>query len=289
MIKMIKKSVNLCQLSDSTYAFIFPEYEDLGNAGIVETDDGFVVIDNDVRTVDQLLTTLPQIADKPVKFVINSHHAFDHSSANCILAGKGATIIASERCREEMIRWGEENFKLWSVREPYIKKILEEKGITVALPHITFDHELHLDLGGERIELYYYGHAHTPGDCIVYLPQNQILFGGDILWFGFYPNVKEANVQNLIKVAGRILEFQVKYYIPGHGHITSDKNEVVSMRDFLAFLSEKIGEMVKAGKSFDEVKGLEGTMENEHQNWRGRRFLTRAVDLIYKSLTAPVR
>ena len=286
---MIKKSENLYQLSDSTYVFIFPTYEDLGNAGIVATEEGVVIIDNDVRTVDQLFATLPQIAAKPVKFVINSHHAFDHTSANCILAERGVTIIASERCREELIRWGEENFRLWSGREPYIKKILEEKGITVALPHITFDHELHLDLGGERLELYYYGHAHTPGDCIIYLPKDQILFGGDILWFGFYPNVREANVPNLIKVADRILEFPVKYYIPGHGHISSDRGEVVRMRDFLDFLYKKIGEMVKEGKGFEAVKSLEGPIANEYQSWRGRRFLTRAIDLIYRSLAESLR
>jgi len=85
---MIKKSENLYQISDSTYVFLFPTYEDLGNAGIVETDEGVVVIDNDVRTVDQLFATLPQIAAKPVKFLINSHHAFDHTSANCVFARK---------------------------------------------------------------------------------------------------------------------------------------------------------------------------------------------------------
>ncbi|MFB3884960.1 MAG: MBL fold metallo-hydrolase [Thermodesulfobacteriota bacterium] len=286
---MIKKSENLYQLSDSTHAFIFPQYEDLGNAGIVETKDGFVVIDNDVRTVDQLFSTLPQISAKPVKFVINSHHAFDHTSANCKFAQKGTMIVGSEKCREELIRWGEENFRAWSEREPYIRKILEDKAITVALPHITFDHELHLDFGGERIELYYFGHAHTPGDCVIYLPEDQILFGGDILWFGFYPNVKEADVPNLIKVADRILEFPVRYYIPGHGHVSSDRAEVVKMRDFLDSTYKRIAEMIKRGKSFEEIKLLEGSIDKEHQDWRGKRFLTRAVNLIYQSLIGQAR
>ena len=72
------------------------------------------------------------------------------------------------------------------------------------------------------MELYYYGHAHTPGDIVIYLPQDQILFAGDLLWFGFFPNVREANVPNQIKVVNRILEFPVKYYVPGHGHISDE-------------------------------------------------------------------
>ncbi|UCF55991.1 MAG: MBL fold metallo-hydrolase [Deltaproteobacteria bacterium] len=281
---MIKETENLYQLSDSTYMFIVPIYEDLGNAGIVKTDEGVVVIDTDVRTVDQFFATLPQITDKPVKFLINSHHAFDHTSANCVFAQKGVTIIGSERCRQEMIRYGEHNFKRWSDREPYVKKILEEKAITVALPHITFDHELQLHLGGETLELFYYGHAHTPGDIIIYLPKDQILFAGDLLWVGFFPNVREANVPNQVRVLDRILEFPVKYYIPGHGNITSDRGEVIRLRNFLEFLYERINDMVRDGQSLEEVRTLEDSLGREHPDWQGRKFLTRAIEVIYQSL-----
>lgn len=281
----IKKTENLYQLSDSTYAFIFPQYEDLGNAGIVKTEEGVVVIDTDVRTVDELFATLPKITNKEVKFLINSHHAFDHTSANCIFAQQGVMIIGSEKCREAMIHHGELNFKRWSTREASIKKILEEKAITVALPHITFDHELKLNLGGETIELFYYGHAHSPGDIFIYLPKDQILFAGDLLWTGFFPNVREANVPNQIKVVNRILEFPIKYYISGHGHITSDRNEIIRMRDFLKLLYNSINTMVKEGKNIEEIKPLENQLAQEHSDWRGRRFLATAIEVIYQSLT----
>ncbi len=284
---MIKKTENLYQLSDSVYGFIFPQYEDLGNAGIVVTDEGVVIIDTDVRTVDQLFATLPQLTDKPVRFVINSHHAFDHTSANCFFDKRGATIIGSKRCREELMRHGEDNFKRWSDREAYIKKIVEEKAITVALPHITFDHELQLDLGAEAIQLFYVGHAHTPGDIIIYLPKDQILFAGDLLWFGYFPNVREANVPNQIKVADRILEFPVKYYIPGHGHISSDRSEVTRMRDFLASLYESIEKMVKAGKTLAEVRSIEEPLTQKNSDWSGRQFLIRAIEVIYQSMVGP--
>ena len=63
---MIKKNENLYQLSESTYVYLFPTYEDLGNAGIVKTSEGVVVIDTDVRTVDQLFATiLPRLRTGP--------------------------------------------------------------------------------------------------------------------------------------------------------------------------------------------------------------------------------
>jgi len=284
---MIKKNENLYQLSDSTYAYMFPDYEDLGNAGIVKTGEGVVVIDDDVRTVDQLFTTLPQITDKPVKFVINSHHAFDHTSANCFFDRKGVTIIGSRVCREELARHGEHNFKRWSTREAYVTKILEEKAVTVALPHITFDNELELNLGGETIQLFFCGHAHTPGDIIIYLPKDQILFAGDLLWFGYFPNVREANVPNQIKVADRILEFPVRYYVPGHGHISLDRGDVIRMRDFLAVLYERIEKMVKEGRTLEEVRSIEEPLAKKNSDWRGKQFLSRATEVIYQSMVNP--
>lgn len=283
---MVQNSRNLYQLSHSAYAFLFSQYEDVGNAGIVKTEEGVVVIDTDIRTVDELFVTLPTITNKEVKFLINSHHAFDHTSANCEFARRGVSIIGSQKCREAMVRDGEFNFKRQSDRKPYIKKILEEKAIRVVPPHITFSKQLQLNLGEEIIELYYYGHGHSPGDIVIYLPKDQILFGGDLLWTGFFPNVREANVPNHIKAVDRILEFSVKYYIPGHGHITSDRNEIVRMRDFLDILYKGIRNMVEEGGIDPErIKTFESSMTKDHESWRGKNFLTTAIEVIYRSLT----
>jgi cyclase len=281
------KGKNLRQLSNSTYAYVFHEVEDIANAGIVVTDEGVVVIDNDMHTVDQLFATLPKLTDKPVKFLINTHHAFDHTSANCIFARKGVTIVAAKRCREEMVRLGEFNFKRWADRVPHIKKAIEEKGLTVAIPHLTFDHTLQLNLGGVTIELYYFGHAHTPGDIIVYLPKDQILFGGDLFLMDTFPSVREAIVPNQIKVIDRILEFPVKYYVPGHGRITTDRNDVVQWRDYVNSMYERIEKMVKDGKKLEEIKTLEHVMIEEHPDWEGRRLLHGAFEEIYQFLTSP--
>lgn len=274
----------LHQLADSTYALVFPEYDDLGNEGIIVTDEGAVVIDTDVRTVDRIFAALPQITDKPIRYVINTHHAFDHSSANCFFADRGATIIGSESCREAMISHGEHNFKRWSDRLPYIQKILEEKKPRIVPPTITFNSELTLHLGGTIIELFHYGHAHSPGDAFIYLPKEQILFGGDLLWGGFFPNVREANVVNQLRVIDRILEFPAKYYVPGHGGITSDRNDIVNTRNFLGSLYEMIATMIREGKSIGDVRAAGEPLAAVHPEWRGRNFFSTAIDVIYASL-----
>jgi cyclase len=276
----------LHRLADSVYVVVLPEYDDLGNEGIIVTDEGVVAIDSDVRTVDRLFAALPGITAKPLRFLINTHHAFDHSSANCFFADRGVAVIGSQSCRDAMISHGELNFRRWSDREPPIKKILEEKKPRIVPPHITFDSHLRLHLGGKTLELFHYGHAHSPGDVFIYLPEEQILFGGDLLWIGFFPNVREADVPNQIRVVDRILELPVRHYVPGHGGVTSNRNDIVTMRNFLASLYERITAMVGEGKSREEVNALGDPFAALHPDWRGRNFLSTAIDVIYASLTS---
>jgi cyclase len=275
----------LYELAPSVYASVFPEYDDLGNGGIIITEEGVVLIDTDVRTVDRISDMLRGLTNQPVKFLINTHHAFDHSSANCLFAAQGVTIIGSRSCREAMIAHGELNFRRWTDRVPEIGPILREKAITIAPPQLTFEHDMQLHLGGKTIELSHYGHAHSPGDSIIYLPEDQVLFAGDLLWVGFFPNVREADVPNQIKVVDRILSLPVRYYVPGHGSITADREEIVIMRNFMSTLYELIVKMVREGRTLAEIHAIEDTLAKDHPAWQGRNFLTTAVEVIYRSLT----
>jgi len=272
---------DLIPLADSVYAFVFPELDDLGNAGIVITEAGVVVIDTDVRSVDRLFELLPKLTDQPVRFLINTHHAFDHSSANCIFAERGVAIIASERCRTEMIAHGQENFGRWTQRKPEIGKMLTERGISIAPPHVTFTDRLSLHLGGRTLEISYVGHAHTPGDIVIHLPEERIVFAGDLLWFGTFPNVREADVPNQIRVIDRLAALNAAVYVPGHGHVSHDIKEVEKLRKFMADLSDRVDKMKAAGKAFEEVKKLEADLVAEYPDWSGRSFLTRAIEVIY--------
>jgi glyoxylase-like metal-dependent hydrolase (beta-lactamase superfamily II) len=119
------------------------------------------------------------------------------------------------------------------------------------------------------------------------LPKDQILFAGDVLWLGFFPNVREANVLNQIQVVNRILELPVKYYIPGHGHITTSRDEVANMRDLLESLYTRIDTGVKEGKTLDEFKNLEEALVEKYPDWLGRKYLANAIEVIYQSLMKP--
>ena len=274
----------LYELTPSVFATVFPGHDDLGNGGIIITEEGVILIDTDVRTVDRISGMLRELTDKPVKFLINTHHAFDHSSANCVFAAQGVTILGSRICRDAMIEDGELNFRRWSDRSPQVKKLLEEKDIKVVLPQLTFEQEMQLHLGGKTLELSYHGHAHSPGDIIIYLPEDQVLFAGDLLWVGFFPNVREANVPNQIRVVDKILSYPVRYYVPGHGGITANRDDISAMRDFLSSLYELIARLVREGKTLEEIKALEEPLAKEHPYWSGRVFLTTAIEVIYRSL-----
>lgn len=283
------KQVNqyLYELAPSVYASVFPEYDDLGNGGIIITEAGVVLIDTDVRAVDRVAAMVGKLTDQPVRFLINTHHAFDHSSANCLFAAQGVTIIGSRSCREAMIAHGELNFRRWTNRVPEVGVILEERAIKVSPPQLTFEQTMQLHLGGKTIELSHHGHAHSPGDTLIYLPEDRVLFAGDLLWVDFFPNVREADVLNQIKVVDWILAQPVHCYVPGHGRVTAEREDIVTMKNFLASLYERIASLVQEGRTLTEIRAIEEPFAALHPDWQGRAFLTTAVGVIYQAL-APV-
>jgi len=281
---MEKLKENLYVLAPQVYATVFPEYEDLGNGGIIVTEKGVVLIDTDVRSVDRVEALIRDLTDEPVKYLINTHHAFDHSSANCLWAAKGVTIVASTPCREAMIAHGELNFNRWSNRVPEVRGILAKRKITVEPPHITFTERMEFHLGEMDLELAYHGHAHSPGDIYIYLPRQKVLFAGDLLWVGFFPNVREADVPNQIKVVDELLKLPVDYYVPGHGDITSDRASIVRMRDFLVSLYDTVARGVETGKTIEEINlDAEGLAEG-YPDWQGKNFLNTAIEVLYRTL-----
>ena len=148
---------------------------------------------------DGIMAELKKITDKPVKYVINTHHHGDHSGGNAKMQQMNAQVVASEQARENMV-----------------------DGNQPGLPNVVFEHHAHIYLGGKSVELYHFGRAHTNGDVVVYFPAQRALAAGDMFTYG------DATPQ-LIDYAGggsakewtttldSVLQLDFDTVVPGHG------------------------------------------------------------------------
>lgn len=125
-------------------------------------------------------------------------------------------------------------------------------GIRIVPPTESFDGELTLTVGAKEVRLVEVGPAHTRGDVIVYVPQDRVLYTGDMLFNSAHPAIWAGPVSNWIGACERMLSWDVDVVVPGHGALT-DLACIREFRDYLAWLLDESRRCVEAGMSFLEA------------------------------------
>ena len=211
-----------------------------GNIGILETDEGLLIIDSKYfRVAEKVMTKIRELSPKPVKYLVNTHYHGDHTSGNEIV-GQDAQIIAHTNCKASLIG----SLKMQKVKADYTA------GIT------TFDKEMKLKLGDDQVQLLHMGPAHTSGDTIAVFKKAGVIHTGDLFFFEMPPyiDVKDgSDTGNWIKI---IEELHKKFpdfkVIPGHGKVT-DMKTFLEFADYLRLLRKEVAAAIKAGKTKEQV------------------------------------
>lgn len=157
----------------------------LSNSGLIVGSDWCIVIDSlgTVGFTQTLLGEVKKITDKPVRYLVNTHHHGGHIYGNHLFTG--ASIICHLNCREEMLRAGvPEPARLSQVFPGF-----DFAGIRTTPPDITFENQLTLHLDEREVRLLYYKPGHTTGDIVAWLPQDSVVFAGDLLFLYSTPTV----------------------------------------------------------------------------------------------------
>ncbi|WP_242092654.1 MBL fold metallo-hydrolase [Aestuariivivens sediminicola] len=206
-----------------------------GNIGISVGDEGVLMIDSQFAHVTpKIREAIRALSDKPIKFLVNTHHHGDHSGGNSNIAKGNTTIIAHDN-----VRWRIEH---------------QEKD---ALPVITYSDKLHIYLNGEQVLVVHFDNAHTDGDSMLYFTDSNVLHTGDVFFHERYPYIDLTSGGSVngyidaVKKALILIDEDTKI-IPGHGH-PSDKKAYRFFLSMLEDLRTKILHEIKDGKSEEEV------------------------------------
>jgi cyclase len=217
-----------------------------GNIGVSVGDDGIVIVDDQFAPLaPKIREALKSIADKPVKFVLNTHFHGDHTGGNAEF-GRDATIIAHEKVRERLQQGAG---PMGNKTAPAPKE---------ALPVVTFNDRAAVHVNGEDIRAIYVPNGHTDGDSVILFTQSKVVhMGDDFVTYGF-PFVDVANggsVKGMIAGLETILNMvpaDVKI-IPGHGPLSTPA-EVRKFLDMLKDTRDLVARAVQQGKTVPEMK-----------------------------------
>jgi cyclase len=204
----------LVEVADGVYAHVqAPGGWCLSNAGVILGPDGAVVVDTlatEARS-RELLATVDDLAPGPARTVVNTHHHGDHVFGNQ-LYGRAATVVAHERARQEMAETGLALTGLWPD--------VEWGDIELRLPTVTFPDRLTLHVGERPAELIHVGPAHTTNDVVVWLPDDEVLFAGDVVLAGCTPFNLMGSIAGALDAVARLQQLGASTVVCGHGPVT---------------------------------------------------------------------
>jgi phosphoglycerate dehydrogenase-like enzyme/glyoxylase-like metal-dependent hydrolase (beta-lactamase superfamily II) len=212
--------------------------------------DYVVVYDaNFPKEAGDVIEAIKKTTDKPIRYVLNSHHHGDHAYGNAVFSKAGATIVSSANTARLLRTNGPAEFEKEG-KGPGGRKDVAASSLRV--PDLFFDEKLVLDDETQRVEFHFLGHAHTAGDAVMYLPKHKILCTGDACVNGAFNFMGHSDSASWIRVLDRMQQFDVKLVCPGHGMLAGPELLKTQQRYFRD-LREQVKKGIDAGKDFDDV------------------------------------
>jgi glyoxylase-like metal-dependent hydrolase (beta-lactamase superfamily II) len=237
------KKVSFDRLSDHAYAYTA---EGDPNTGIVVGDDCVMVIDTQATPVmaQDVIRHIRTVSDKPIRYVVLSHY---HAVRVLGASGYHAQhVIASRDTYDLIVERGEADMKSEIERFPRLFQAVESvPGLT--WPTLVFEKHMTLWIGKLQVELMQIGRGHTKGDTVVWLPQERILFSGDLVEYETTPYTGDAYLSDWPATLDAIAALKPAKLVPGRGAALQNEAQVAAALDGTrAFITEMFG-AVKAG------------------------------------------
>ena len=283
------------ELGGGLYAWMQPDGGwGWSNAGFVHDGDASLLVDT---LFDEPLTAgmlkafedVSGIAPDRIGTLVNTHANGDHTHGNALVPN--AEVIASSAAAREMAEL-----------PPAALAKLKAAGATGALgeggkyfaemfgpfdfatargraPTRTFEKQLELRVGDKAVELHMLGPAHTAGDALVWLPGQQVVYTGDLLFIDVTPVMWAGPVERWLAACDKILSFNAVHIVPGHGPMT-DAAGVRRVQDYLRYLDREARLRFEAG--MPAVQAALDIALGEYRHWLDPERVAVNVDTLYR-------
>lgn len=223
-----------------------------GNTAVFITASGVVVVDTKIPGWGQpLIDKVRELTDKPITTVINTHTHFDHAGGNPEFPTT-VEIVTHENTARLMTEANPVT-GLQQGTQPNIYKEAGGRG----LPKRTFKDRLTIGSGNDRVELHYFGRAHTSGDAFVVFPAARVLHTGDAFPNKGNPIMDANNGGSGVEYADTIAKAaalpDIETVIVGHANTTMTIADVKEYSDYIREFVTSVRAAKKAGRTVDDA------------------------------------
>lgn len=257
------------------------------NVGIVVGELQALVVDTGMGLANgrRVLAKARALTDRPVVLTVTHFHP-EHGYGAKAFADEGVRIVYNRSQQDELDAKGQAYLDMFRTFGDSVAEQLE--GVEFVEPDELFDDRLTLDLGGLRAELLHFGLAHTRGDQVVFLPEQRVLFAGDLLENRIFPIVPwfpphdiDVNGSRWIEVLDRLEELGPSIVVPGHGEVTGPEL-IGQVRSYLEDVRARVG---AASGTAEEVKAaLEPRIREDYAGWDAPEWIGFAIECFYAEI-----
>ncbi len=243
------------------------------NIGIVVGDDSVLVVDTAMgpRNGARVLAAAKEKAAGRRLLLTITHFHPEHGFGAQVFRNE-ATITYNRDQLDELHDKGEAYVGMFRTFGPGVAAALE--GVELVEPHVVYDGDAEIDLGGRTVMLRSYGLGHTRGDQVVFCPDERVLFTGDLvesrvfpIYPFFPPDDADVDGTRWIEVLRRLEELEPAIVVPGHGD-ASGPEVIATALAFHEKLRAETFRLAADGLSADEaVAALEQPLLDEHPDW----------------------
>ncbi|MEM1234816.1 MAG: MBL fold metallo-hydrolase [Pseudomonadota bacterium] len=210
---MAEKTISFTEVGDGLYAFTA---EGDPNSGVIIGDDSVMIVEAQAtpRLAAKVIECVRSVTDKPISHLVLTHyHAVRVLGASAYGAGQ---IIMSEKARSMVAERGKEDWDSEFARFPRLFQGHEDiPGLT--WPTTTFNGRMSVYLGKRRVDIMQLGRAHTAGDAVIYVPDQNVMFTGDIVEYHSACYCGDGHFHDWPGTLEAIRRFDLDAIAPGRG------------------------------------------------------------------------
>lgn len=235
----------LVEVATGVWAYVQPDGSwMINNTGIiVDRDAGSVMVDTtSTETRNRaLLARVAELAGSVPRALVNTHHHGDHTYGNWLLPAD-TPIFGHVHCREDVIAVGLVAAQMFPGPD--------YGHLEVRPPDVTFDAQMTLHLGQRRLELIHVGPAHTRSDVLAWLPEDGVVFCGDLVFNGGQPFLLEGSLAGYPRALAAVRALDAEVLVPGHGPVCRG-SEIVRVIDDMTAYADFVAEVAASGYGAD--------------------------------------
>lgn len=250
---LTEKEASFTEIGEGLWAFTA---EGDPNSGVIIGDNSVMVIEAQAtpRLANKVIEKIREVTDKPITHLVLTHyHAVRVLGAS---AYKAPNIIMSDKARAMVVERGQDDWDSEFQRFPRLFMGHESiPGLT--WPTTTFSNAMTVYLGKRRIEIMYIGRAHTAGDCVVYVPDAEVMFTGDIVEYHSACYCGDGHFADWGRTLDVVKDHNLEAIAPGRGNALMGEKKVNAAialtRDFIGSTYRPVKQVAARGGTLKEA------------------------------------